>query len=78
MAANPFDNPEFRKEMSLMLKDELKPITDEQNKHSDTLASHGQRLAEHDGKFNRQAGGFVVLGALGAMLEALAHWKWSK
>lgn len=78
MATNPFDNPEFREEMSAALQNALKPIIDTQEKHGDTLEKHDLRLDAHDGKFNRQAGGFAVLLFLGGLMDALIHWKWGK
>lgn len=71
MAANPFDNPDFRDELKDLLKEMISPITD-------TQKQHGLRLDGHDAKFNRQAGGFVVLGIIGGFIEAMLHWKWGK
>jgi hypothetical protein len=75
VAANPFDNPAFRKELSIALQDALRPLTETQEKHTETLELHDARLDAHDGKFNRQTGGFAVLMAMGGFVDWLLHWK---
>lgn len=75
MAANPFDNPDFRKEMGDLLKETIAPI-------AETQTEHGKRLNEHDTKFREQKMAVRIVVGLGALVvsavEGLAHWKWSK
>lgn len=65
--ANPFDNSEFRSEMSAMLKEELRPIVDKQKEHGDTLEDH-ERIIQ------RGKGIAWLMSILFALSEAL-HWR---
>jgi hypothetical protein len=65
--ANPFDNQDFRSEMSAMFKEELKPIVDKQKEH-------GETLIEHERIIQRGKGIAWLMGVALALLEAV-HWK---
>lgn len=77
-SVNSFNNPEFRDEFRKELKDNLDsvtlPIITLLQKHDERIAAQEAKTADHESKFNRQAG-FMAAIAFGwsAMLAAGEH-----
>jgi hypothetical protein len=60
---NPFDNQDFRDEMSKLLDEKLAP-----------MAELKQKVDEHEKTIQRAKGGMVVFNLLWAMLLAGIEW----
>ncbi len=62
-AYNPFDNQDFREEMSKMLDEKLAPMSELKKK-----------VDEHERTIQRAKGGLVVLNLLWAMVLGAIEW----
>lgn len=62
-AYNPFDNQDFRQEMSTLLDEKLAPVADLKKK-----------VEEHEKEIQRAKGGFIVLNVIWGMVIAALEW----
>lgn len=60
---NPFDNPDFRAELSKMLDEKLTP-----------LAALQAKVDEHDRTIERMKGGLAVINLLWMLIIGVVEW----
>jgi hypothetical protein len=63
MNYNPFDNQEFRQEMSKLLDEKLAP-----------MAELKAKVDEHEKIIQRSKGGFIVINVLWGIVLAAVEW----